>query len=430
MKSALEIARDLVKNTREFDAFEVICHRDRMTEMQIDAGEVSLLRTTENVNLTLRAIHGGRYATVDLNQTDSGSYAQALEKMREALKSAPVDEARALAPKGVGPEKASRGPTEPDLAKMHDRIVAFARGTADQFRELKMEQAMLQFNRDEASRVNSLGYESEIGQGTYDFTAMFSGKRGDKTSSFNYSGATSQDLDRELIEWGALKRIMQSSIREIDHEAFDGKFKGQVVIAPEAVDNFVWPFLAHLGDDRLIAGTSQLRDKMEQQVASELLTIRVNPERGSLGRREFATREGYASKKGVIVKNGVLKTWLLSDYGARKTGLPRATTGAANLEIDAGEISFADLIKPIKKGLLLGRFSGGSPAANGEISGVAKNSYLIENGQVTKPLSEVMISANVFDMLKQVEAVSRDRMDDGMTLKPYIRVNGVTVAGK
>jgi PmbA protein len=61
---------------------------------------------------------------------------------------------------------------------------------------------------------------------------------------------------------------------------------------------------------------------------------------------------------------------------------------------------------------------------------VAKNSFLIENGRITKPLSEVMISGNLADMLRDTVAVSQERENSGYWLLPWIRVKGVTISGK
>ena len=76
------------------------------------------------------------------------------------------------------------------------------------------------------------------------------------------------------------------------------------------------------------------------------------------------------------------------------------------------------------------RFSGGAPAASGEFSGVAKNSFLIEKGKVTSALTETMISGCVPDMLRNIRGVSSDLLQDGSVSLPYIVFDGVTISGK
>ena len=78
----------------------------------------------------------------------------------------------------------------------------------------------------------------------------------------------------------------------------------------------------------------------------------------------------------------------------------------------------------------MGRFSGGNPAANGDFSGVAKNSYLIEDGRIGPAVSEVMVAGNLFEMMQAISGVSSEVVNDGVTSIPWIRVEGITIAGK
>ncbi|WP_425290044.1 metallopeptidase TldD-related protein, partial [Shewanella algae] len=77
---------------------------------------------------------------------------------------------------------------------------------------------------------------------------------------------------------------------------------------------------------------------------------------------------------------------------------------------------------------MLCRFSGGYPASNGDISGVAKNSYLIENGEIRGPVSEVMVSANIPNMLNNIVSCSRESINFGSSIAPWMRVSDVTIS--
>lgn len=415
--------------TAGFDQAEVILTASDMTEMQVDAGEVSLMRNTEDLDITLRGIRGGRYAMVNLNQTDSESVDRSIEKLKGAVESAPVDDARAFAPRQTGAKPVDEGPKAPALDKMYDRMASFVEVTASRYPALKLEQSGVQFRRSHYLRKNSLGLELDEASGHYSMSVMFSSKEGEKTSSFNFSGAISPDLDKEFLQWGSTQRLVESSVKEVNHEAFSGKFKGPVVLTPDCVYDLMGTWFSHLRDDRMISGTSQLRGKIGEQVASPLLTIRVEPFAKDFAVHEHSTGDGYLAEPSTFLENGVLKSYLLSDYGARKTGLPRAVNSGSNRVIDAGKDSLTSMIKSTKLGLLMGRFSGGSPAANGDFSGVAKNSFLIENGEVTKPVSEIMISGNAFELMRSISAISQERVNDGGTLTPWVKVEGLTVAG-
>jgi PmbA protein len=67
----------------------------------------------------------------------------------------------------------------------------------------------------------------------------------------------------------------------------------------------------------------------------------------------------------------------------------------------------------------------GNPAPNGDFSGVIKNSFLIEEGEMGAALSEVMVSGNMARMLLDVLAVSRERIDTGDQVLPWLRIGNL-----
>jgi PmbA protein len=93
--------------------------------------------------------------------------------------------------------------------------------------------------------------------------------------------------------------------------------------------------------------------------------------------------------------------------------------------LDAGTTPRQALVQGVARGALVDRLSMGRPAANGDFSGVIKNSFAIEGGQVGPALSETMISGNVAQMLRDVQAVSQERVDTGNACLPWLRVDGL-----
>jgi PmbA protein len=94
-------------------------------------------------------------------------------------------------------------------------------------------------------------------------------------------------------------------------------------------------------------------------------------------------------------------------------------------ELLAGDTALADLIAAVPRGALVDRLSMGNPAPNGDFSGVIKNSFLIEDGRVGAALAETMITGNVGQMLRDVRAVSRERIDTGSEALPWLRIGGL-----
>lgn len=121
---------------------------------------------------------------------------------------------------------------------------------------------------------------------------------------------------------------------------------------------------------------------------------------------------------------------MLSDYGARKAKLPRGENAGVNWVVAGGTKPLGELFGDVEKGLFLGRISGGIPATNGDFAIIAKNSFLIESGFITKPVTELMLSGNIFDIMSAITAVSRERASDGMTMAPWVCVEGLTAVGR
>jgi len=126
-----------------------------------------------------------------------------------------------------------------------------------------------------------------------------------------------------------------------------------------------------------------------------------------------------------LLDRGALQCFTPSLYGSRKTGLAHTPVGAEGWAIAAGTTPLDALIAGVPRGALVDRLSMGRPAANGDFSGVIKNSFAIRDGQVGHALSETMISGNVAQMLRDVSAVSMQRIDVGSWILPWLRVEGL-----
>ena len=74
------------------------------------------------------------------------------------------------------------------------------------------------------------------------------------------------------------------------------------------------------------------------------------------------------------------------------------------------------------------RFSGGMPSDNGDFSGVAKNSYYIENGKIKHPVIETMISGNISKMFLDINNISTENINFGDRILPWISFNGITIS--
>jgi PmbA protein len=185
-------------------------------------------------------------------------------------------------------------------------------------------------------------------------------------------------------------------------------------------------------------GTSFLRDKLGQEILAPATQITDDPLRKrALGSRPF-DGEGVAGAPFHLVKDGVLQTWLLDSATARELGLEtngRATRrganpspGATNLTLLPGEQSPEDLIGGIERGLYVTELIGhGANLITGDYSRGASG-FVIENGAIGHPVSEITIAGNLTDMFRNLRAAN-DLVYRFAVNAPTVAVESLTVAG-
>lgn len=402
----------------------------RAVEFNIDGGKFSLLRTIFNEGITLSAYVGGKKGGAATNKLDEASIDEAVSSAIAAANSASPDKAWDIAP-AAPPRDFFDGAAECDRDEFFSALKRLKADVAENFPKILIEQliAAHRFERSVFLNSNGVCYSSE--SGCYDISLMFSAHEGEKSSSFFGSDARFTDFSKPLIELGSIRSDLAAVSKQVETSSFDGKFEGTLMLTPSSLADLLGIALDNFTDDvSIIEGTSPWRNKLGKQVADGRLSVSFEPLNPEIVCGERVTVDGFVSENYDIIKDGKLLCFPLTLYAANKTGLGRAKNTSGAMVIPAGDTPAADIIGGIENGLLLGRFSGGQPATNGDFSGVAKNSFLIENGRVTRAVSEIMINGNLVDMLTRLRALSSERVADGGTLLPYAAFNGVTVSGK
>jgi TldD protein len=203
-------------------------------------------------------------------------------------------------------------------------------------------------------------------------------------------------------------------------------------------------------------GTSAFSDRIGQQVASPLCTIvddgTIANRRGSLN----VDDEGNQTQRNVLIENGVLRGYLQDQLSSRLTKaaptgngrresyehipMPRMT----NTFMLAGESEPEDIIRSVKKGLYCANFGGGQvDITSGNFVFSAMESYLIEDGKITRPVRNATLIGNGPEALRHVSMVGNDlKLDEGIGTCgkegqsipvgvgiPTVRIDHMTVGG-
>jgi PmbA protein len=430
--NGMDIVRQAVAALRQAGADKAVAalSRGEQSELNVESGKLSLYRSTVNVSLGLTAHVQTRKGSVSLNKYDTEAINQAAAEAVAMARSSEPDAANNISP-ARALESFEAGPSGPDNDAMYDRLREFVDYTSASYPLAKLEQCILDFSRGQSFYANSNGAEFQNTSGSYNFMAMFTSKEGANASSFNYSGASHRGLDRALKDWGHVDELIRQSAEQTAPASIDGSFTGDVIITPDCLGDFIGYLDGiYLGDYALITGNSPWRDKLGLPVVSPYFTLRSEPDGADVEIGYPYTGDGFRAENCAIIEAGVLRNFTLGLYGANKTGKPRCPSGGGALIVEAGASNLAGMIAAVKRGILLARFSGGNPSDNGDFSGVAKNSYLIEDGRIIRPITETMLAGNVGSLFGAIKAVSRERIDYGSGRLPWVLAEGVSISGK
>lgn len=427
-----EVAQYTLSRLKEYGADEAQCKVQFgvVDEINVDAGEFSLMRSTFDSAVTMKVIKDMKKGVIAINKIDKDSIDEAAKECVAAAEVASEDDCLSIAEKQEN-EDFSFGVSESDREKFFERIKEYLDDVKNEFPKVFIEQLIADFADSKSVYANTNGTEFSYRTAYYSMGSMYSAHDGDNTTSFNSTGVDFVDLSEPIMNKGTQKMMYELCEKELDAEPFEGKFTGVAVFAPSALGDIIATAIDNFtGDETIIDSTSPWRNKLGEKVASDSLTVRLIPIDERIIGGERYTAEGYRTRNCDVIKNGVLENFTLSEYAAKKSGEKRCSTLSGCMEVVAGNTPYDELISKIEKGILVCRVSGGSPAGNGDFSGVAKNSFLIENGKITKPVLETMLSGNLADMLMNVTDISKETAEDGSTVYPWVAFDGVTVSGK
>ena len=201
---------------------------------------------------------------------------------------------------------------------------------------------------------------------------------------------------------------------------------------------------------------SAFSDRVGQQVASPLCTVvddgTIRNRRGSLN----VDDEGVPTQQNVLIEKGVLRGYLFDKLSSRLLRGPSTGNGRresyqhipmprmTNTFMLAGESDPEEIIRSTQRGLYCANFGGGQvDITNGNFVFTASESYLIEDGRLTRPVRGATLIGNGPEALKYVSMVGCDlKLDEGVGICnkegqavpvgvgiPTIKIDRMTVGG-
>ena len=277
---------------------------------------------------------------------------------------------------------------------------------------------------------NSLGFLQGYQSTRHSLSCSVLAQRGDSMQrDYWYSVSRNAQNLESAVSIG--NKAAERALRRLDGRSLSTR-QCPVLYSAEIASGLLSSFIGAISGGNLYRKSSFLLDAIDSQVFPEFVHIHEQPYLiGALGSAAY-DGEGVATTARDIVSAGVLRSYVLSTYSARKLGLHSTGNagGVRNLTIDSGALDFQGMLKQLGTGLLVTELMGqGVNMVTGDYSRGAAG-FWVENGEIQYPVEEITIAGNLKDMLKNIVSVGSDVEYRGNVRTGSILVERMSIAGE
>lgn len=424
------------------DAADAIYVCDAATQVQMRLGNLEDVERSEGEEIGLRVFVGKRSATVSSSDMDPQILSALVGRALDMAREAPEDQYAGLAPEELLLK------TEPHAIEGddgQDPDPEFLRELA-----LKAEDAA----RAVEGVTNSEGGGASAGRSIVALATSHGFSGAYSTSGYSLSASViagagdgmerdyAYDSVRFLEDLDDPEKIGREAGERAVSRLGPVSFKSgamPVVYDPRVGNSLLGHFISAIAGSSIARKTSFLLDALDTQVFDSALTVIDCPHRKRGLRSKAFDGEGLPTSKTKLIDNGRLTQWIMESASARQLGLQptghasRGVGGApgvsvTNLHMGNGSISQAELIKDIKHGVYITELIGmGVNPVTGDYSRGA-GGFLITDGEIGPPVSEITIAGNLKDMFKSLIAANDLEYRYSVNV-PSLRTDSMTVAG-
>ena len=214
-----------------------------------------------------------------------------------------------------------------------------------------------------------------------------------------------------------------------------------VVLDPMVSTSILEHIFEGINGDSVYRSASFLAGKLGEKIAGDMVNVIDDGTMpGGFGTSPF-DGEGIPTRRTVVIENGVLKSYLLNTYTAKKLGLQTTANasrglagtpgiGPGNYFLEPGTKAPRELISDIKEGLYVTEFLGqGVNLVTGDYSRGASGLW-ISGGEFAYPVEEITVAGNLKQLFFNISEIANDLEFRGSVACPTIRVDGLTVGGE
>ena len=254
--------------------------------------------------------------------------------------------------------------------------------------------------------IASNGFEGEASGSSFSLSASLSIKgEGDaRPESYWFDSALYYDT---LIKDGIGTKAIERVLRKLGQKKIaSGKY--QMVVDNMNSSRLLSPVIDAMYGSSIQQKNSFLLDKIDQKVLGDKMTLTDEPHLPKSPGARYFDGEGIATRRMPVFDKGVLKTYFIDTYSANKMGIKSTISSPSIFTMEMGNKDTDALIAGVDKGILVTGFNGGnSNSTTGDFS-YGVEGFLIENGKLTQPISEMNATGNMLTLWSNLNEVGND----------------------
>ena len=420
----LELARTITASARAAGADQaqvMVTSTQRVGVVQTPP-QLASLRKTTSTSAAILVIDNGRIASLNFsNLAEDGIQRALAEVMNRLVAAKPAGDVSLAAGCAVPPS--TYGEQCANADELVRLSVNYARDLNNEYPAIVTRSVTCEHVLRQTSFCNSNGVIQQESRGIYGFSTLFAASDGHCTTEFGSYGLSSLALLDRLIDLGDQRRRYSNAELSLQRRQLGQAFVGSIIIAPEGLGFVVTPLMK---DITAKAGwNSGSKSVAGGRIASDAFSLSNRPNGTTIALGRDFDDYGVPTTASDVITAGRLNEPIVDYMTAARSGI-KQNFGWTSLMVHAGRHGFEDIIADTERGVIVSGFAG-STARDMQFSGTARNCLYVEGGRVRCAASNVMISGDMRSLLHSITHVSREALNSGGAIFPYVAASGVTI---
>ena len=427
------------------DESDVIFAEDSTISSSSRLGKIEKTEVSEIKEIGIRAIINKKQSIVSSSNIEEKNIDKLIEKVVEMAKVVPEDEYCGLANEKEIKKFSKSNNTDlnlfdsykPNVREINEKVLELENSALENKKIINSEGAELSFSQVKYKIMASNGFETEINKTHSDYIiAVLAGNSNSMERAYDFK---SKVYFNDLGDFKKIgKKVSVDAIKKLNSKKIK-TCKSDVIFDSKISSSLLSNLFNACNATSIIKGVSFLKKKRGEKIFRDEINIIDDPHMKKKLRSKIFDAEGIPTKKKNLIENGKLKFYFNclstarqlnqtpSGHGSRSTSsIPNASY--TNLYLAKGKYKKSDMIKSMKKGILVTELMGSSiNYSNGDYSRGASG-FWIENGEILFPVSEITIAGNLNKIFSKLLPADDLQFNFGIN-SPSVLVENMTLGG-